>query len=214
MNEYEVESEDYKGYKIRIIQDVDALDPRDYDEGLMGTMLCFHKQYELGDKTDLKSDDFSSWNEVEDHLVKKEGAILIHPLYLYDHSGLRMKIGSFQGLLSQGHAEFDSGQVGFIYTTAQRIKDMYGIKRLTKKQLNRADKELYGEVSTYDDYLSGNVWGFVIEDENEEHVDSCWGFYGDTKEPMEEAKRIVDGLRERWVEKLTEKKVITIEKEG
>lgn len=213
MHDYEVESEDYKGYKIRIIQDVDALNPRESDDYLMGIMLCFHKRYELGDKTYLKSDQFGSWGEIEDYLTKEEKAILVHPLYLYDHSGLRMKIGSFQGLLPQGHAEFDSGQVGFIYTTKQRIKDMYSIKRLTKKQLDRADKELIGEVSTYDDYLSGQVWGFVIEDEDEEHVESCWGFYGDTEEPMKEAKRIVDGLRERWVEKLIGEKVITIEEE-
>jgi hypothetical protein len=36
-------------------------------------------------------------------------------------------------------------------------------------------------VQTYDDYLTGNVWGFIIEDEDEENGgDSCWGFIGDT----------------------------------
>ena len=37
---------------------------------------------------------------------------------------------------------------------------------------------LKAEVNTYDQYLTGDIWGFVISDENEEHVNSCWGFYG------------------------------------
>lgn len=36
---------------------------------------------------------------------------------------------------------------------------------------------LRGAVLTYSDYNTGNVYGFVIEDEDGEHVDSCWGFY-------------------------------------
>jgi hypothetical protein len=37
-------------------------------------------------------------------------------------------------------------------------------------------------VSVYDDYLTGNVYGFIVEERNGddwEEVDSCWGFYGD-----------------------------------
>ena len=33
-------------------------------------------------------------------------------------------------------------------------------------------------VDEWNQYLSGDVWGYVIKDEEGEEVDSCWGFYG------------------------------------
>jgi hypothetical protein len=161
-------------------------------------MVAFHKRYDLGDDVDIKSDMFNSWAELEEYLVKEKKAVIVLPLYLYDHSGLRMKVGSFQGLLPQGHAEFDSGQVGFIYATAKDIKDNLGIKKITKKALKKAEKVLKGEVDTYDQYLMGDVYGYKIVEEvpvsvttkypdgskkttktiEDKDVDSCWGFYG------------------------------------
>lgn len=46
-------------------------------------------------------------------LVSEKNEYAILPLYLYDHSGLAMSTGSFLGRAL--HAEWDSGQVGFIY---------------------------------------------------------------------------------------------------
>ena len=34
------------------------------------------------------------------------------------------------------------------------------------------------EVKTYDQYLTGDVWGYIIEDDSGEVLDSCWGFFG------------------------------------
>lgn len=49
----------------------------------------------------------------------------------------------------------------------------------------RAVDLLIGEVAEYDQYLTGDVWGYVVGD------DSCWGFYG--REYCEqEAKSVVD----------------------
>jgi len=30
----------------------------------------------------------------------------------------------------------------------------------------------------YDQYLRCEVYGYIIEDEDGNHVDSCWGYYG------------------------------------
>jgi hypothetical protein len=182
--------------KAEIYPDENPESPREWDN--MGKMVAFHKGYSLGDKTDLKSDQFNGWNELEDYLWKKEHAKIILPIYLYDHSGLRMKVGSFSGLLPQGHAEFDSGQVGFIYATEKDIKDNFGVKKLTKTILEKAEKNLRGEVETYDQYLSGDVYGYKIVEKKpvtitkkypdgtmktettveEDETDSCWGYYG------------------------------------
>lgn len=154
----------YKGHTIKIEQDENTESPREWDN--LGTMVCFHRNYELGDKTNYTPEDFENIAE-----VKKKFAIVL-PLYLYDHSGLRMKVGSFAGLLPQGHAEFDTMQVGFIVVTADKLRKEYAVKRITKSILAKAEKILRSEVATYDQFLSGDVWGFVTDN------DSVWGFYG------------------------------------
>ena len=163
-------SHEYKGYTIEIEQDECAPNPRrEFDE--LGVMVCWHGRYDLGDeKTESyqqSPDDFIEWAE-----GSKEIALIL-PLYLYEHSGLRIKVGSFNGLLPQGHAEFDTMQVGFIYVTKDALRKEYGKTRLSKKTLEHARRVLLNEVEVYDQYLSGDVWAYVIDG-----VDSCGGFFG------------------------------------
>lgn len=193
----------YKGYDIIIEQEDCDESPRSWDNA--GTMVCFHKRYDLGDKTEFKSDDYSSWDEVEAAIVKKEGKVLIFPLYLYDHSGLRMKIGSFAGLLPQGHAEFDSGRVGVIYISYKKIREEWGKKggRLSQKAIKQAEKCLRQEVEIYDQYLSGDVWYFRAE-KNGEWVASCGGLYGFAY-ALEYAKGEVDAIVKREKKEHAEK---------
>jgi hypothetical protein len=180
----------YKGYDITIKPDECDESPRSWDNA--GTMVCFHKRYTLGDKTDFRIDDYSSWTELQEAIIKKEGKILIFPLYLYDHSGLRIKIGSFAGLLPQGHAEFDSGIIGYIYISYKKIREEWGKigGRLSKKAISQAEKCLQQEVETYDQYLSGDVWWFNVT-LNGENVDSCGGNFG-YKFALEQAQQAVD----------------------
>jgi hypothetical protein len=98
---------------------------------------------------------------------------LILPLGLYDHSGITMYIGSEP--IDVGG--WDSGQVGWIYASHKRLREEYG-GRLTKKRMERAEKCLRQEVATYDEFLTGQVYGYVIEAEDGRDVDSSWGFYG------------------------------------
>lgn len=180
----------YKGYSIQIDQDTDAENPREWDN--LGTFAFFHSRYELGDKNiPFHSDDFNSWAEVEEHIRKELKAVICLPVYMYDHGGLRFKVGSFQGLLPQGHAEFDSGQVGFIYITAEKIRKEYSVKRITKKLLARVAGYLEGEIKTLDQWSAGDVYYYYIE-RNGKHVDSCHGFFG-YDEAEKEAKAVVDG---------------------
>ena len=73
---------------IKVFIDEEPHSPHDWDNA--GTMLCFHGRYNLGDKSDLNSTDFAGWEEVREYLVKEKDAIVILPLYLFDHSGLTM----------------------------------------------------------------------------------------------------------------------------
>lgn len=201
------------------------MSPLEWDN--VGTMVCWHRRYNLGDEqpredsreflqllaTDVcprLADIVDYWDNagyrflrddcgmshedaceaIAQHIDNLVTAVLDHyyiilPLYLYDHSGLSMSCSGFS-------CSWDSGQVGYIYCTAEHAVAECG-------SLDKARKCLQAEVTTYDQYLQGDVWGYVVEEsrhistvrtvdgiqeepeesEEWECVDSCWGFYGD-----------------------------------
>jgi len=200
-----VHSENYKGYKINIHPDSDPESPRAWDN--LGTMLCFHNRYTLGDKNPAYTyKDQSGWQELADKLIKEQHAAVILPLYLYDHSGITMSTGAFT-------CPWDSGQVGFIYVTREKLLKEYGGLRVSQSMVDKATKCLEGEVETYDHYLRGDVYGYTIhqvdpgadEDEDGEEVDACWGFLGDYDDKdysaLQAAKEWVDSEVESKMKK-------------
>lgn len=168
--------ESYKDHIIHIAQDTDAESPREW--GGVGTMVCFHKRYRLGD-TDaprLSPSDFEGWEDMERHLYEHENAALVLPLYLYDHGGLSMRTTPFD-------CRWDSGQIGFIYAAKERaaaegVVDLSDLRR-----------RLEGEVVAYNTYLMGEVYYFSVEGERCE--ESCGGFYG-INDAIIEAKALID----------------------
>ena len=205
MEEYLIEEQEYKGCNIKIYQDDNPQNPREWDN--LGTMVCFHNRYDLGDKTDLAFDvsEIDSWEKLEQYLIKEKQAEIIAPLYMYEHSGIRIKIGDFYNCgLPQGHARFDSGQVGFIYVDKETLMKEYSVKRITKKVKDFAMKVLETEVDTYDKYVSGQVYGFRAEDKEGNDIDSCWGYF-DTDEAIKEAEGEIDFYVEEERKKIQKK---------
>jgi hypothetical protein len=95
--------------------------------------------------------------------------------------------------------QWDSGQVGFIFISKQKMLLEYGGKIVTKKLKDRVTEYLKNEVETYDQFLTGDVYGyrvFKVENGEEEELDSCWGFYGED-ECIDEGKGIMDYLLEK-----------------
>ena len=157
-------------YKLEIFDDLNPCSPREFDN--LGTMVCFHRRYNLGDETELKSSDFSSWEELENYLYKEEDALIAIPVFMYDHSGLCINTTGFS-------CPWDSGQVGYIYISKEKVRREYSCKRISKKLKKMIREMLCSEVDLYNDYLSGNVYGFTLTDkENAEEIDSSCGFYG------------------------------------
>jgi hypothetical protein len=179
MREQASHTEQYKGLTIEIHNDSDNESPREWDN--LGTMVCFHRRYNLGDKHSMTVEEAKAF-------VNRKDVISL-PLYLYDHSGITMNTTGFS-------CPWDSGQVGFIYVTKEKIRKEYGVKRnVTKKLIARIIGYLKNEVETYDNFLTGNVYGFKIMDAEGTDIDSCWGFYGDYSGEygaLTEARQIVD----------------------
>lgn len=110
------------------------------------------------------------------------------PVYLMDHGGISMSTGSFGD-------PWDSGQVGFIFISKKKALETWEYKEWCPKVEAKAKACLKEEVKIYDQFLTGDVYGFQIEcydmcfeqvapedvcwDSVEwESVDSCWGFFG------------------------------------
>jgi hypothetical protein len=158
-----VETKKIGDYQYDIMTDDEPESPRDWDN--LGTMVCFHRRYNLGDKHDFDNpDDFRKFIKNN----RKIGIVL--PLYLYDHGGITMNTTGFG-------CPWDSGQVGWIYISKEKMRSEYGYKRISKKLIERVRQYLINEVGTYDQYLMGEIYGFRITKDDEE-VDSCWGYYG------------------------------------
>lgn len=201
-NDYE--TIEHKGYTIQTYIEDCTFDPREDDN--FGTMACFHNRYSLGDKVEFNSDMFEGWDEMEDYIRKELKAVIILPLYLYDHSGVSIKVGSFVGKAI--HAEWDSGQIGFTYATKEDIRKNWIVKNVSKKLLKKAEEVLKGEVEHYDQYIRGNVYGFSIEDTDGNNVGGCGGYIGEdyydamVNEAKQEVDAIVEGLKKEVTPKI------------
>lgn len=220
---------------LKVVQDSDAMNPRKDMDGWIGTMVCAHRRYELGDEQAQNLDSYRGWAAwLIGEIGRPDEDIVALPLYLYDHSGITMNTTGF-------HCPWDSGQVGWIYATKQKFLDEtgYTAKALFGTDPNAplevgdyvivegADKPHFGkvqsfddknvivdwtylyvkerhsdtalkgayprekvklvteyakqmlknEVKVYDQYLTGDVYGYILEEDGEV-IDSCWGFYG------------------------------------
>ena len=96
--------------------------PREWDN--VSRMVCLHGRYKLGDENNINYDDFSNWNELEEYLIKEEGAYLIYPLSLLRpqrHHDLYRRTKRSNGI--QGGL--------IVYVTKETIESEYG--KLTRK---------------------------------------------------------------------------------
>lgn len=202
------ETHDYKDHRIAIDHEDDPMNPRtDYDPA--GTMLCWHGRYNLGDDhnwvdphdavADLLNIDMEEYADKYKKASEalKDAPVVVLPLYLYDHSGITMATTPFS-------CQWDSGQVGFIYITYENLhKELMVTDPLpdwkpNDEQTEKALAMLKGEVSTYDDYLTGNVWRYTIHklvdgEPDETTSQSCGGFIGDPEHCLEAAKEELNG---------------------
>ena len=221
---------------VNIFSDPDPTSPREAFDNL-GTMVCWHRRYTLGDAHDFTDpEDFfkhltrkaltptqiDRWNRIQSlidripgyytgstwgpkaiymdryyHLEAeldrlKEEALsnyVILPLYLYDHGGITMSTSSFA-------CSWDSGQVGWIYMTlGQAMENWHHLSDPENRDtlIKLAERCLRAEVEEYDAYLRGDAWGYTIEDERGDEIESCWGFLGE-KDARQEAEAAARAL--------------------
>ncbi len=171
-----VESAKFHDMTIEIRYDeLSDSNPRDWDN--LSVMVCDHPRYNLGDRQ-LEPDESEAlgrggWPLLTRYLRMSKGAVAVLPLWLYDHSGISISTGRTDS--------WDSGQIGFAYVDKERIEYLGAPSE-------DAEKQMRGEIEEYDSYLRGEVYGYIINGPDGDHLDSCWGFVGDIKYAKEEAE--------------------------
>lgn len=174
--------------RVTVFYDENADDPREYSDCL-GIMACFHKSYRIGDHLHEKEDPFEFQKWVT---TSKDVAVWL-PIYMLDHSGLTIRTYPFDD-------PWDSGLLGFIYTTKEAIRRWYGKKRISQKLLEEVRESLLEDVREMDCYLRGDVYCVTLE-KGDDIIDTTCGIYGYdslkevlTNELPEEFKPVVEKL--------------------
>lgn len=152
-------------YRIRIEQDLDAECPFDNDEG-MGEFYSLYR--------------FSKTRDKAIEIIESENPDCVI-LSCYSHGGEAWSVKG-EGMQCQ----WDTAGVAGVWMPNTVLLDE--LKGLTgEKRRARCIEFARQAMDTYNQYCSGDVWGYVIEKQNHcdkcqhdewEIIDSCWGFYG------------------------------------
>ena len=144
--------------------------------------------YQMGQELD--------WSEKLE-LIEATGEVVILPISMYEHSGITLWFGSKWG---HPDAQWDCSSIGFAFVEKKTAEKEMSQRILPDGQKNDWKEWAYtimeGEMKTYDQYLRGEVFGYMIEDEEGEmssnvHLCGCWGYY-DHEHLLEDAKNNID----------------------
>jgi hypothetical protein len=152
-----------KGHTLSIHSHEDPESPREWDN--LGTMAFFHGRYILGD-----TNHGLTMEEVERKYASKNYIAL--EVFMYDHSGITISTSPFS-------CPWDSGKIGVIFVSRKKVREEYSWKVITKKRKDQIIQYLKNEITTYDQYIRGDVYGYRVIDSDGEELDSCWGFFGE-----------------------------------
>ena len=152
--------------RVDIVYDTCSESPREWCN--LGIMACSHRRYNIG--------------EEEPNTNGPEDAVLVRTLWMYEHGMAQIYTGEWPPNESDRYDRWDTGCIGYMYTTMEKIKAMYGDQMPSDEDIV---KHFDGECEDYTKYHNGEVYGFNLYDLHkcsegechEEFVDSCYGFY-------------------------------------
>jgi hypothetical protein len=204
-----METKTYNGYEIEIIHSDTDVSPREWCN--IGYALTAERRYYSPDKNDvlmqIMKDTGDYANTAQEHIkgmtkrIKKEKEVsekvlFIFPITKYEHSGVSYSVGDNRS------CPFDSGIAGFYFVTQEKWTECMGKTRATYA---KAKKIAQDEMRIYTQFCNGDLYGYSIEDENGDFVDSCGGFY-ETEQAIEEARQMVDYTIKDKIKKHVEKR--------
>jgi hypothetical protein len=174
-----LETTTYKNLTIEIYSDISSENPIKFWDTL-GEYVCWHQRYDLGNSSRFKTPE-----EVVSYAKRTNS--LLFPLYMYDHSGISLSLSNSNYPFND---KWDAGQVGFVLVDRNKALKFFSKKKFTTQLKQKIEMVIAGEIETYNQFLAGDVYGYVISKDGEE-IDSCWGYYGQDY-CLSEAKACVD----------------------
>lgn len=210
--------------RVTVYYDNHSDDPRNWDN--FCHMICEHRRYRLGDNHNGIENELhllcekygidweGDWeNDVPEMttaqmITELQKHIVIRPISIYDHSGVTIFWG--------GPCDrWDSGCVGFGYCELSDVEKCGRDEKRFPDWRDQAESIMDGEMETYDQYVRGEVYGYILEERRKpskqlmespeweqfleaywddefqwEETHSCGGFF---YEPEELAESVLQG---------------------
>lgn len=159
--------------KLVIEYDTDAESPRKWDN--LGYFITVDKNYRSPDGNDniynIVKETGEEATDQKDHIERitkaineqtDEKVLAIYPIVKHEHGNVVYRLGTAHG--------FDYSNNGFYIVTDKTAK-LLGTPR------ESFEKVITQELEEYTKWANGEVYGFVLYDDNGEVDESCWGYY-------------------------------------
>ena len=169
---------------IKIERDELAGNPRNEWDNLSTFYSVKSSRYMTGGKNDIE---FSHREDLEEAIkeLRKERAVIVE----FSHN-----CGDQYAVVEESQLQKEYIDYGYSMRKAK-----YHARRCAE-----------GDIETYKAWAEGDVYGYIVEDEDGERVDSRWGYYGESgrKEAEKEAESIIqwhiedDAKKQRLAEDL------------
>lgn len=175
----------------------------EYKETICGEEYTRHIDADTSDSDDSIASDMADQLDMCEKisLLEDTGEVVTLPISMYEHSGISLWLGS-----KWGHPDdqWDCSSIGLAFVEKKTAKEE-GMLDPGDEYEHDWKKWAYammeGEMETYNKYVSGEVYGYMIEDEEGEecsdvHLCGCWGYY-DKGHLLEDAKDNIDTYLEK-----------------
>ena len=190
--------------KAELIYDQHATNPRECDN--LGTILIApSKAHWIATSPDdivdtsipFGNNPHEHWDNIRrDQLnLKKSDIAIAYPITQYEHGEISLQLGYKSG--------WDHSVVGFVYVTKETIRKCYGVNRITKSIIERAENHLRDELGTLTHWLNGDCYGWRIKEyaltddgldwKEVDTLDACWGYF-DKEQALDDMQDMLNHL--------------------
>ncbi len=182
-----LETIEHRGYSINVYRDDHPGGPEEWgDENLF--LVGFHREFYVQKEGFSEGTVQAIFNRgrYEDDSIHHEAREImrkywVFPLEAYIHSGVSLYLAG-----DRARDRWDSSTLGAVF-----------VAKSEWKRSAKAEDAARGLVQTWNQYINGEVYGYMIETPDGEEEGGCWGFYGDDgiKQITEEAKAEIDAMK-------------------
>ena len=172
--------------KAELVYDQHAANPRECDN--LGTILIAPNKAHWIANRDVAVDTsipfgnspYEHWDNIrrEQLKLKKSEIAIAYPITKHEHGEIFLQLGHKSG--------WDYTVSGFVYVTKETLRKCYGVDRITKSIIERAQNCIQSELDMLTAWLNGDCYGWQIKEyaldddgldwEEVDTLDSCWGY--------------------------------------